>query len=382
MIEDHYLIVQRWIPNFDSWKVDLQCQIAAWILLPDVPFEFYNVESLRRIGNMIGRMIKVDRATSIYDKGGFACICVKIDLQQPLLPSYTVFGEERSIIYEGLHQVCFRCGRYGHRKDTCSLNKAEDQPVDQQTMEPKQGGSNDVGSTKATEVGGGATIVTGDVNSDASPFRRIQILRREPRDPPSTAGLRSDINGGLKQNGIQRKRPDIRDLNQLAMKKDLKMESNGNKVELTKDKDPPKSEWMQVGAKRKILNKGKSKGKESRKLARDPSYDSSGAHVVISFQENSFGVLQSTDSLLHQADDTSCVEKASHHSMENRTDAMYTHARSNSMVSSTLKVVSAASSSQCLDDNPMQQVNMDEHMFEQDKTKGEVAIPQSALVSQ
>ncbi|KAI9111670.1 hypothetical protein K1719_017360 [Acacia pycnantha] len=100
MIEDHYLIVQRWRPNFNPWKADLQCNIVAWVRLPDVPFEFYNVESLRRIGNMIGKMIKVDRSTSIYDKGGFARICVEIDLKKPLLPTYMVFGEERSIIYE------------------------------------------------------------------------------------------------------------------------------------------------------------------------------------------------------------------------------------------------------------------------------------------
>ncbi|KAI9082462.1 hypothetical protein K1719_035605 [Acacia pycnantha] len=75
MIEDHYLIVQRWRPNFNPWKADFQCVIAAWVRLPDVPFEFYNVESLGRIGNMIGKMIKVDRSTSIYDKGGCAHLC-------------------------------------------------------------------------------------------------------------------------------------------------------------------------------------------------------------------------------------------------------------------------------------------------------------------
>ncbi|KAI9078680.1 hypothetical protein K1719_039360 [Acacia pycnantha] len=52
MIEDHYLIVQRWRPNFNPWKDDLQRCIVAWIQLPNVPFEFYNIESLCRIGNM------------------------------------------------------------------------------------------------------------------------------------------------------------------------------------------------------------------------------------------------------------------------------------------------------------------------------------------
>ncbi|KAI9109439.1 hypothetical protein K1719_019493 [Acacia pycnantha] len=89
MIDDHYLTVQRWRPNFNPWKADVQCNIIAGSAYRDVPFEFYNVESLRRIGNMIGKMIKVDRSTSVYDKGGFARICVEIDLKKPLIPTCT-----------------------------------------------------------------------------------------------------------------------------------------------------------------------------------------------------------------------------------------------------------------------------------------------------
>ncbi|KAI9119067.1 hypothetical protein K1719_009742 [Acacia pycnantha] len=154
MIEDHYLIVQRWRPNFNPWKVDLQCHIAAWIRLPNVPFEFYNVESLRRIGNMIGKMIKVDRTTSIYDKGGFACICVEIDLQKTFAPI--------------LHGVWGGAIDHLRREPGLEVNDA-------------------VNLKTGKEVGGGATIVIGDVNADASPFGKIQILRREIHGPSSSA---------------------------------------------------------------------------------------------------------------------------------------------------------------------------------------------------
>ncbi|XP_028758744.1 uncharacterized protein LOC114717714 [Neltuma alba] len=119
MIDDHYLLVQRWCPNFNPWKADNQRKITAWIRIPDLPMEFYNVESLGMIGNMVGRTIKIDRSTSIYDKGGFARLCVEIDLQQPLPTAFTAFGEDRQIVYEGLHMVCFHCGRYGHQKHAC-----------------------------------------------------------------------------------------------------------------------------------------------------------------------------------------------------------------------------------------------------------------------
>ncbi|KAK4270040.1 hypothetical protein QN277_023126 [Acacia crassicarpa] len=209
MIEDHYLIVQRWRPNFNPWKADLQCIIAAWVRLPDVPFEFYNVESLRRIGNMIGKMIKVDRSTSIYDKGGFAPICVEIDLKQPLLPTYMVFGEERPIIYEGLHNVCFTCGKYGYQKHACPTIQDHTNPHGhaQESVEPVTGGDGErMGSkvsdgggsgvdqrekgkavegskvqprTGSTVIGGGRVEIFGGDENDGSPFGKIRILRRD-----------------------------------------------------------------------------------------------------------------------------------------------------------------------------------------------------------
>ncbi|KAI9073489.1 hypothetical protein K1719_044528 [Acacia pycnantha] len=118
MIDDHYILVQRWRPNFNPRKADNQKKVAVWIRIPDLPLEFCTVESL----GMIGNMIKIDRSTSIYDKGEFARICVEIDLQKPLLPAFTVFGEHKQLVYEGLHRVCFRCGLYGHAMESCGLS--------------------------------------------------------------------------------------------------------------------------------------------------------------------------------------------------------------------------------------------------------------------
>ncbi|KAI9127306.1 hypothetical protein K1719_001865 [Acacia pycnantha] len=292
MIEDHYLIFQRWRPNFNPWKADLQCHIAAWICLSYVPFEFYNVESLHRFDNMIGKMIKVDRATSIYDKGGFARICVEIDLQQPLIPSYTMFGEERPIVYEGLHQVCFQCGRYGHRKEICPMKKEEEKLTNQQPFDPatvgtggeqtmkeselgsggemlmigKEVGCDGVQTGKRPEVGrggerlmkgmevgsggvqtrigsavgGGATIVTRDGNVDTSPFGKIQILRCDLRRPLSSAGLRYDDKGRLKSNVSTREKPDFKDPKSVATKKATQLGLNSIKLEFSKDQGSQK----------------------------------------------------------------------------------------------------------------------------------------------
>ncbi|KAI9109988.1 hypothetical protein K1719_019029 [Acacia pycnantha] len=115
MIDDHYLLVQRWRSNFNPRKADCQRKVAVWVRIPDLPLEFCTVESLE----IIGKIIKIDRSTSIYDKGEFAHFCVEVDLQKPLLPAFTLFGEDKQLVHEGLQLVCLSCGRYGHDQETC-----------------------------------------------------------------------------------------------------------------------------------------------------------------------------------------------------------------------------------------------------------------------
>ncbi|KAI9086907.1 hypothetical protein K1719_031068 [Acacia pycnantha] len=283
------LIIKGWRPNFNPWKADLQCNIAAWIRLLDVPFEFYNVESLRRIGNMIGRMIKVDRSTSIYEKGGFARICVEIDLKQPLLPSYVVFGEERSIIYEGLHQVYFECRKYGHQKEGCSLRKTDDHgnKEAEQTVEGSDGGENGKTQDKEPFAGGDSTVTTGTDRDGESPFGKLRILRCDFRGAIVSAAGRPSIdekfprivdqdvarNKGATQRMMMRDEgkkgnQDIKgDL--VKERKEAKKGNQEVKRELVKERAPQKFEWIQVGSKRKNANKGKAKGKENRPPLRD-----------------------------------------------------------------------------------------------------------------
>ncbi|KAI9112910.1 hypothetical protein K1719_016024 [Acacia pycnantha] len=285
MIEDHYLIVQRWRPNFNPWKADFQCVIAAWVRLPDVPFEFYNVESLRRIGNMIGKMIKVDRSTSIYDKGGFARICVEIDLKQELLPTYLVFGEERPIIYEGLHNVFLLCGKYGHQKADCPLvlSQPSTQVPEQNevgantgtngepTMEsipssgsvrgekvekvPSMGKAG--GNSKETSSGntGGTSVVTREADAVDSPFGKLRLLRRAFRGFSYSDRSRKGFNRHQSQIIDQKIDEDKRDSRKLGTQSDtlrmgtqsqpaLHTSLNGIKGEESKSKGTIKSEWV------------------------------------------------------------------------------------------------------------------------------------------
>ncbi|KAI9078512.1 hypothetical protein K1719_039537 [Acacia pycnantha] len=45
-------------------------EVAVWVRIPP-SHELYNVESIRRIGNMIGKTLKIDRAAHSLEKGRF-----------------------------------------------------------------------------------------------------------------------------------------------------------------------------------------------------------------------------------------------------------------------------------------------------------------------
>ncbi|XP_019252852.1 PREDICTED: uncharacterized protein LOC109231663 [Nicotiana attenuata] len=69
-----FLSVQRWEPNFVPSRAK-QTLTAIWVRLSELPTEFYDVMILTKVGNTIGRLLKVDACTSAARRGRYARIC-------------------------------------------------------------------------------------------------------------------------------------------------------------------------------------------------------------------------------------------------------------------------------------------------------------------
>ncbi|KAJ1404642.1 Zinc finger, CCHC-type [Sesbania bispinosa] len=138
MLPDHYIVIQRWQPSFFPMEDDLRW-VAVWVRIPGLPIEFYDWRVLRRIGNVLGRTVKID-ANTLKEKSGaqgeffterakFARVCIEVDLNKVLISKFSLEGRVYHVEYEGLNLVCFKCRRYGHKSEACPLNVAQDNPT-------------------------------------------------------------------------------------------------------------------------------------------------------------------------------------------------------------------------------------------------------------
>ncbi|CAN1188307.1 hypothetical protein LINPERHAP2_LOCUS39246 [Linum perenne] len=75
--------------------------------------------TVERIGNYIGKTVRLDLATTEGARGRYARVCVEVDISKPLLGKYMIGDRVLKIEYESLENMCFDCGFYGHKKEGC-----------------------------------------------------------------------------------------------------------------------------------------------------------------------------------------------------------------------------------------------------------------------
>ncbi|CAN1228706.1 hypothetical protein LINPERPRIM_LOCUS3005 [Linum perenne] len=119
-IYDYYITVARWTPTFNEEEPIKS--ILTWVRLPRLPIHYFNELAVTRIGNHIGRTVRLDMATAEGARARYARVCVEVDISKPLLGKYMIDNRMFYIEYESLENICFTCGFYGHKSDDCLLN--------------------------------------------------------------------------------------------------------------------------------------------------------------------------------------------------------------------------------------------------------------------
>ena len=127
---EYFLAIKPWEPYFIASEAKLT-SVAVWVRLPELPIEFYDAAVLREIGIVIGPVLRIDSYTASETRGGYARLCVQIDLDKPLISSIRVGRLVQRVLYEGISSLCFCCGKLGHKQEHCSLKVKEPSKVNE-----------------------------------------------------------------------------------------------------------------------------------------------------------------------------------------------------------------------------------------------------------
>ncbi|CAN1799799.1 hypothetical protein LINPERHAP1_LOCUS22257, partial [Linum perenne] len=122
-IFDYYFSVARWAPSFNEEEPIRS--ILTWVRLPRLPIQYFNRLAVTRIGNCIGKTVRLDLATEKGARACYARVCIEVDVFKLLLRKYMLKNRTFYVEYESLENICVNCGFYGHKLDECSPSKPQ-----------------------------------------------------------------------------------------------------------------------------------------------------------------------------------------------------------------------------------------------------------------
>lgn len=97
-----------------------------WIHMYSLPFEYWNEETLKGIGNNLGNFIKIAEEIKSRRYTSYARICVHMHLAKKLTDSVSLFHDDfewnQILYYEHIPFRCRKCHQHGHLFRDCPLN--------------------------------------------------------------------------------------------------------------------------------------------------------------------------------------------------------------------------------------------------------------------
>ncbi|KAK5792632.1 hypothetical protein PVK06_033747 [Gossypium arboreum] len=119
-----YLTVQPWMLTFNPTQVYLSA-VMAWITFLGLPHYLYNHKIITEIGEMVGKVVKLDMNTDSRTRRRFAKMVVYVDLEKLLVTHILINGHKQNVEYESLYTIYFHRGRYGHVENSCPFRNFE-----------------------------------------------------------------------------------------------------------------------------------------------------------------------------------------------------------------------------------------------------------------
>ncbi|XP_021848022.1 uncharacterized protein [Spinacia oleracea] len=117
-IANRPVIVKEWAPNF-NFSTEVLTMVPLWIQLPSLPLNCWGVDSLSRIGSILGKPLFANECTTNQTRISYARMLVEIDVTQPLCYKVMVEGsngvvQEQVVLYDWEPMFYPKCQIVGH----------------------------------------------------------------------------------------------------------------------------------------------------------------------------------------------------------------------------------------------------------------------------
>ncbi|GKV25513.1 hypothetical protein SLEP1_g34945 [Rubroshorea leprosula] len=198
----YYLTIRRWEPNFNPAKATFSTTVI-WARLPELPTEFYDPETLIRIGNKIGNLLRVDAHTIHHTRGQYARLCVQVDINKPLITHVRIGKHKQRVLYEGIQTLCFKCGKIGHKESQCTGNSASSKHgmVGQELMRPGNSSSMDPARDSALTFNAPPSTSVTNLQPEVQPYGPWIVVERRKKKP-GPRGKNTSNQNGVKQKEV------------------------------------------------------------------------------------------------------------------------------------------------------------------------------------
>jgi len=139
------LYLNKWTPDFDP-ELDIPSAVPVWVRLPHLPLHCWGDDSVKAIGNAVGKYI--DRSEPKDNMQACARICVEVDLGRGLPEAIKLKVDDwchiQQLDYEQIPFKCKVCHEYGHFANRCPklINvESSEQEVQWETVKRKKSAS-------------------------------------------------------------------------------------------------------------------------------------------------------------------------------------------------------------------------------------------------
>ena len=117
------LLLKMMPPYFEFGDEEISI-LPAWIQLPGLPLECWNVSALSKIASKVGKPVTTDRLTSTKERLSFARILVEVDAAKDMARSVQIRlpngrMREQPVIFEFEPKFCANCKIFGHSTRNC-----------------------------------------------------------------------------------------------------------------------------------------------------------------------------------------------------------------------------------------------------------------------